>query len=563
MQLSPMHLKISSLLTGRLFRIPEYQRAYAWGRRQRSDFFNDILDVSKSGRDHFMATVVALARDRRLIGADEFKTVEIVDGQQRITTIVILLKAIENRLDLSDQKEARLRREISDLLVKDDDHSLVLLQTNHDSSSVFTDYIRNGAVNESEVKTAADQNVIDAVHECQAFVQRWGEDKSIIHLVATIRNQLSVIYHEIPDEATVYRVFEVLNSRGLDVKWIDKLKSQLMALLFEHLEGGARMEAVHEMQVIWQDIYRDLGLRGALGDEALRFCGTLALPTRPNRIIGQEDAAAELARAAGKELQSVVAIGSKLKAVVRAVSALDENVRLRAVTKIAHARFVATAILLRKFEPTVERELLGRWERVTFRIFGLGGADTRHKVGDYVRLGYQIGTGELDQVAIDAGLVALGKNWAIDDVIVGDDFWSNRYDGWTEELRYLLFRYDEHLSAAAGMPMNVSEWNKIWTEDPARSVEHIQPQSSEVSYIHHIGNLTMLPPRVNSSLQDRPPIEKAAVYRACGLIATRAVGEDIENKPVADADSMDAWDEHDVIKRALDIDAFVRKEWAN
>ena len=49
-----------------------------------------------------MATVVALARDTRSIGADEYRTVELVDGQQRITTLIILLKAIEKGLDAED-----------------------------------------------------------------------------------------------------------------------------------------------------------------------------------------------------------------------------------------------------------------------------------------------------------------------------------------------------------------------------------------------------------------------------------------------------------------------------
>ncbi len=307
------------------------------------------------------------------------------------------------------------------------------------------------------------------------------------------------------------------------------------------------------MQVIWQDIYRVLGLRGDLGDEALRFTGTLALPSRPNRIIGQEDAAAELAKVAGTKLQTIAAVGSRLKAVVQAVNALDENARLRAVTEILHARFVATAILLRKFEPDVERRLLGRWERVTFRIFGLGGADTRHKIGDYVRLGHQIGTGHLAPEAIDAGLITLGKDWEMDKVIAGPDYWSNCYEGWAEELRYLLFRYDEHLAAAAGAPLNATEWNKIWTDDAARSIEHIQPQSSDVDYVHHLGNLTMLPPKVNSSLRDKPPTEKASTYRACGLIATRAVGEAIE--------AGTTWDEEAVLERASRIEAFIRKEW--
>ena len=95
-------------------------------------------------------------------------------------------------------------------------------------------------------------NVVNAAQECEAFVRDWAADKPLIELVVTIRTLLSVIYHEISDEATVYRVFEVLNSRGLDVKWIDKLKSQLMALIFEHVDIGTRIEALKEMQETWK-----------------------------------------------------------------------------------------------------------------------------------------------------------------------------------------------------------------------------------------------------------------------------------------------------------------------
>lgn len=98
MQLSPLHLSVAKLLDGRLFQIPDYQRAYSWQRRQRQDLFGDIEEAHRSGREHFMATVVALAREKRVIAADELQAVELVDGQQRVTTIVILLKAVEKRL---------------------------------------------------------------------------------------------------------------------------------------------------------------------------------------------------------------------------------------------------------------------------------------------------------------------------------------------------------------------------------------------------------------------------------------------------------------------------------
>ncbi|WP_370032161.1 DUF1524 domain-containing protein [Oceanicella sp. SM1341] len=76
-----------------------------------------------------------------------------------------------------------------------------------------------------------------------------------------------------------------------------------------------------------------------------------------------------------------------------------------------------------------------------------------------------------------------------------------------------------------------------------------------LAYIHHLGNLTMLPPKVNSTLQDKSPDVKAATYRSCGLIATREVGEAIENGT--------KWNEAAVRERASRIETFVRKEWAD
>jgi Protein of unknown function DUF262/Protein of unknown function (DUF1524) len=554
MQLSPQHLRVAALLGGRLFRIPEYQRAYSWGPKQRTDLFNDIAEAHRSGREHFMATVVTLARDTRSIGADEYRTVELVDGQQRVTTIIILLKAIEKALNAGDATEGKLKREIGELLIKGDDHQLILLQTNHDSSSVFTTYIRTSEIDSQVAVTAADINLVDAARECEAFVKTWSQDKTLVDLVATLRNRLSMIYHELADEATVYRVFEVLNSRGLDVKWIDKLKSQLMALLFEHVQGAARVEAVKEMQVAWQDIYRTLGLRGELGDEALRFAGTWSRASSPSKIVAQEDAVTELSKAAGNALKTIAGVGTQLKAVVQAVHELKGKVRLRAVTGILHARFVGTAILLRKFEPEVQVDLLGKWERVTFRIFGLGDADTRNKVGDYVRLGYDILKNSVTPEKISAALADIGVGYSIEEVFEKGD-WSNCYDGWSEELRYLLFRYDEYLAKRAGQPLNIVQWNRVWAADPAQSIEHIQPQSSEKGYIHQLGNLTLLLPNVNSSLRDKPPKDKAETYKQSGLKATFAVGNAIASGLV--------WNGKAVRARTDEIAAFVREEWAD
>ncbi len=144
-------------MSGRLFRIPEYQRAYAWGKRQRTDLFGDIERVQASNEDHFIATIVGLSREKKQIIADQFTVVDIVDGQQRLTTLIILLKAIQKSLDDSDKIQRKLSDELTQLLVKGDDHNLLLLQTNHDTSHIFVDYIREGIIPGAAAATAADQ----------------------------------------------------------------------------------------------------------------------------------------------------------------------------------------------------------------------------------------------------------------------------------------------------------------------------------------------------------------------------------------------------------------------
>ena len=553
MQLNPKHLTLNGLLQGRLFRIPDYQRAYAWGSKQRKELFSDIIEVYKSGQDHFMATVVGLMRDKRRIVADEYQAVDVVDGQQRLTTLIIMFKAIEKALDPKKTDESKIKREICELLVKGDDFALVLLQTNHDSSSIFIDYIRTGKISSGAPETIADKNLIAAERECEAFIQEWKSTSDLVELVAILRNRLSLIYHELTDESTVYRVFEVLNSRGLDVKWIDKLKSQLMALIFVNAESGARLEALREMHVIWQNIYRTLGLRDSLGDEALRFAGTMRSKDQPNRLLTEEDATEALTKIAGSKLSSIVETANWLHAVVCAVDKLDRDNRLRAVTRIVHARFVAAALLLRGFPPEVEKRLLGQWEKVTFRIFGLGGADSRHKVGNYVSLGYDIMQKKIDDKGVVKRLKEMGKNYSIGEVLEGID-WNESYENWTEEVRYLLFRYDEHLAQESGERLNEGQWNKIWAQDPSKSIEHITPRSSGFEYVHDIGNLTMLPPGVNSALGNRPPALKAPTYISCGIKETSAVGKTITEK---------GWNKRNVSEREKCIVEFVRAEWAN
>ena len=248
MNIQPQHLTLGSLLYNRLFRIPQYQRAYSWQTRHRNDLFNDIekSQASPTDNSHFMATIVGLRGDKQTIVTDEYQILDIVDGQQRITTLILLLKAIAK----SNSVDEKVAREIQEMLVKPDKTSLLLLQTNHDTTGYFADYLRYGKKpSPDRAKTLADRELLTAMHECEEFADDWGNRVGPLEeLVSHLKNRLSFILHEIDEEAIVYTVFEVLNSRGLDVLWLDRLKSMLMAVVFDSKTGNRKeiIKEVHE-----------------------------------------------------------------------------------------------------------------------------------------------------------------------------------------------------------------------------------------------------------------------------------------------------------------------------
>lgn len=99
---------VSKLFTEQLFRIPDFQRGYAWGERQLKDFWNDIEQLEPN-KNHYVG-VLTVERvpesvylrwddDLWIIKDKGYEPYYIVDGQQRMTTIIILVQSILDRID--------------------------------------------------------------------------------------------------------------------------------------------------------------------------------------------------------------------------------------------------------------------------------------------------------------------------------------------------------------------------------------------------------------------------------------------------------------------------------
>ena len=466
--IQPQYLTLAKLLDGRLFQIPEYQRAYSWTSHQREDLFSDIQKIHKKGSNegHFMAAVVCLSRKKQTLGTDEFQVMEVVDGQQRLTTLIILFNVVKLQLNDKNKAEAKLLRELGELLVKIEGDELLLLQTNHDSSHHFSNFLRNGAAEPSNTATTvADREILEAIEDCEAFVSKWTDGgETLPALVALLKNRLFFLLHEIDDEKSVYTVFEVLNSRGLDVSWLDRLKSILMGAAFE-LRKANQIGLINELHTTWRDVYSVIGLRQGLNTEALRFAATLRASEAPSRPLGEQDSVDAL-RSEASSAKGIRNVASWLLRVTKACDAVTANVRINAVTRISQARLLATAIHLRgDIKGKQRKDLLSRWEKVSFRIYGLLGNDARTRVGDYVRLAWQIVNENLSVKGIDDAIGEIGEEFTIEDALgaMRDD---NCYEGWENELRYFMYRYEEYLAKKQKLNFSNEQWEKIWMVSP-------------------------------------------------------------------------------------------------
>lgn len=111
------------------FAIPVYQRNYAWEQEQCEKLLEDIISISDEdsqvkGKKHFMGTITYIMHQIPIENSPAFKNeYVIIDGQQRITTMMLLLKALETKME---GKSSRLS--ISRIISEDDENNRLRLK---------------------------------------------------------------------------------------------------------------------------------------------------------------------------------------------------------------------------------------------------------------------------------------------------------------------------------------------------------------------------------------------------------------------------------------------------
>lgn len=224
----------SVVSNNRRFYVPKFQRDYSWDMEQWDDLWQDIVTMIDEHDEHYMGYLV--------LQTDDEKNYYIIDGQQRFTTIILLiLAAIKNigrLVERNIEKDDNLRR-IDNLkglyLGKEDPVTLEydnLLQLNRNNDPFFRDYI----VKLGDLRTRNLKATEKLMKRCFEFYDqklkgRFESGKDYASFIQTVVDNLYFTQIVVNDELNAFKVFETLNARGVQLSSSDLLKNYLFSLV--------------------------------------------------------------------------------------------------------------------------------------------------------------------------------------------------------------------------------------------------------------------------------------------------------------------------------------------
>ena len=245
-----------------IMRIPNYQRPYAWGTEQVQTLLEDLLNALGDPDDHtddreayFLGSIV-LVKDEHSPDAD------VVDGQQRLTTLTILMAVI--RAALENQK---LRDQITEMIFSPEkillgEKASYFLTLREKDREFFQKYIQEDELLEKlstadpNKLTQSQINIIKNARLLQTMLSKYTQGQ-LVNLVRYISNNCYLIIVTTPTTDSAHRIFSVLNDRGLDLSYTDICKAELIGAI-----GSRQPELEDAYTQKWEDAEEQIGREG-------------------------------------------------------------------------------------------------------------------------------------------------------------------------------------------------------------------------------------------------------------------------------------------------------------
>lgn len=224
------------------YKVPIYQRPYAWQEDQWREFIDDVKSLTL-GQDLFLGSIVVVPQDLHRAGVNYF---EVVDGQQRLATLLIWFSAIrDTEVEKGNgafadhiNKTFLFSREFEGNMEK-----LIpkLTLGNHDNNTFLKILEHEGGVQD------------DLLSQCYSFFKKHACEYSLID---TLLDNVYIIHINAMNHFNAFRLFETLNDRGLELSAVDLIKNFILMRLTSQ---NAKSQNIDQTIQNWNEMYQKIG----------------------------------------------------------------------------------------------------------------------------------------------------------------------------------------------------------------------------------------------------------------------------------------------------------------
>ncbi|GAA8168063.1 DUF262 domain-containing protein [Helicobacter pylori] len=548
-------LNLDGVIEKGVFEIPSYQRGYAWQMRQLKDFWNDLEHVSKLGNQfHYIHSLTL----RELENEFENSTFEIIDGQQRLTTSLILLGLLAKTTQNKDPKYSLINLEP------------ILSYKYYGLSEAFRAITEEEKDLEAFKTSFYAKNLIDAY----AFFKEKISDTPVGTLEkmfdALIKKMLFSVVELNDNRIDPFSSFETINNRGKDLSTLELLKNRLHFVAHKICDGKKLEKLQQEINNTYTLIYHDLrqfeddhlegflkhfvayyyGEKGDFKKRLLEMEFNAHKRYTDNTNLNEEyekiddllfylsysskvwnflhtldEKSITLIVDDNKKLE--IEITPKMRSLLekmRSLNALSDNAFLPLLLSILTIQRAGKSANEQPYTTQELEGLLEHLERFGFLIYGVAGKNTAKN--EWIELAFKAIQAYRfwgDKITIE-DLPTLEKNFfnrqgnstleLLEESIHSKKNTEKWYQ-WGKALNYLLYEYELHHNPETTLNFDGS----------IESIEHILPQNPDQGYsaeeknwaknphiVHALGNLLLIPKNANSSFSNKPFDEKRKEY---------------------------------------------------
>jgi len=538
-------LKIKDCFNGRFYEIPKYQRGYAWERENVRELFDDLLESMETQTSHYIGTLVLSQFPER---EDHY---HIVDGQQRIATIMLIMSEILRHLSASDR--AFYHR----FYIAEESEAFRLRLLGKDAT-YFTALLKHEV---NQTQNRSQRLLKEAYEEIRTQVTSIAGKLDLLKAI----EKLELMEFIEASEGDAIRIFQTVNDRGKLLSNMEKAKSLLVYFSNRYLEKklddeingvfGEVLEICDDIKHIGEVQGIDLiSSRRFNEDDIMRYhfvsyssenydataayvltflkreLGRCRTNSEGNGLVQMEN----LIRGYTESLYSFCL------ALQRIVKRVETNPRYYALFVILGLSATLYPLLVKlEVLEKLDKELPGEdyedcrffdlLETIDVRVYKTRGTDPR---ADISRFACELSLEWSDEETRD-WLLDYSVDW------MSEELFRTNLSGnvsWNQALRYVFIDYCAGLE---GRAFTIEELRELMSKSP--TIEHILSQTPTFAprsvgfkneedfeaHEHTIGNLTILEQALNSAASKKMPVEKVPHYDKSRFRMTRALSSSI------------------------------------